>query len=330
MREHEILWEGDYTMEQNKSKGGIIWKPDMEYIGVRIPDKMLIASLINEAKGSRTMAQLADACNVSASMLSRIVNGKITKPMAIEVIRSIAENSETQSATFFERLARANGLMPKVQFEEREALEKGSARARVEERRELETKAQNIIMTELLKRGVAVKLLNWRDAELHSSCGQSLPFDFAIETDLGEGRIVWSFMIIPYTLGDVLGESNAPVGYYLRRSMQNMSGWFLTDAWEPELLENRLHTFLFVDGSVYLSFEDTVVVGAKVNTDFSFVALGVEQENVNFEIFLRRRDGKEHELVFARKVMPGENESEDIWDASGATDDYYGTDLKGE
>lgn len=317
-------------MDQNRPRGVITWKPDMEYIGVRIPDKMQIASLINEAKGSRTMAQLAEACNVSASMLSRVVNGKITKPMAVEVIRSIAENAETKSPSFFERLARANGLMPKEQYEEREAQGKDKVRSRIEERRELETKAQNIIMTELLKRGIPVKLMNWKDAELHSTCGQSLPFDFAIETDLGDGPLVWSFMIIPYTLGDVLGESNAPVGYYLRRSMQNMSGWFLTDAWEPELLENRLHTFLFVDGSVYMSFEDTVIIGAKVNTDLSFVTLRMEEEKVSFEIYLSRRDEKQHELVFAREAMPGEDEPEDIWDVSGSADEYFGADLKGE
>ena len=310
-------------METNTPKGLVTWKPDMEYIGVRIPDKMKIASLINEAKGSRTMAQLAEACNVSASMLSRVVNGKITKPMSVEVIRSIAENAEDKSPAFFEKLARANGLMPKAQYEEREAQGASIHRSRMEERREQETKAQNIIMTELLKRGVPVKLMNWKDAELHSTCGQSLPFDFAIETDLGEGPLVWSFLIIPFTLGDVLGESNAPVGYYLRRAMQNMSGWFLTDAWEPELLEGRLHTFLFVDGSVYMSFEDTVIIGAKVNTDMSFVTLGMEEERVNFEIYLQRRDGKEHELVFTRTAMQEEDELEDIWGVSGNADEDY-------
>ena len=199
-------------MEPNTPKGIVTWKPDMEYIAVRIPDKMKIASLVNEAKGDRTIAQLAEACNVSASMLSRVVNGRITKPMSVAVIRSIAENAETRSPSFFEQLARANGLMPKVQYEEREAKGANNNRSRMEERREQETKAQNIIMAELLNRGIPVKLMNWRDAELHSTCGQSLPFDFAIETDLGDGPLVWSFMIIPYTLGEGLGVGNAPVG----------------------------------------------------------------------------------------------------------------------
>ena len=317
-------------MEPNTPKGIVTWKPDMEYIAVRIPDKMKIASLVNEAKGDRTMAQLAEACNVSASMLSRVVNGRITKPMSVEVIRSIAENAETRSPSFFEQLARANGLMPKVQYEEREAKGANNNRSRMEERREQETKAQNIIMAELLNRGIPVKLMNWRDAELHSTCGQSLPFDFAIETDLGDGPLVWSFMIIPYTLGDVLGEGNAPVGYYLRRSMQNMSGWFLTDAWEPELFEGRLHTFLFLDGSVYMSFEDTVIIGAKVNTDLSFVTLDMEEEKVSFEIYLTRRDSRKHELVFTRPVAREADEPEDIWEMTGDTDDYFAPGAKGE
>ena len=317
-------------MESSTPKGIVTWMPDMEYIAVRIPDKMKIASLINEAKGNRTMAQLADACNVSASMLSRVVNGRITKPMSVEVIRSIAENAETRSPSFFEQLARANGLMPKAQYEEREAKGANNIRSRMAERREQETKAQNIIMAELLKRGIPVKLKNWRDAELHSTCGQSLPFDFAIETDLGDGPLVWSFMIIPFTLGDVLGESNMHVGYYLRRSMQNMSGWFLTDAWEPELFEGRLHTFLFLDGSVYMSFEDTVIIGAKVNTDLSFVTLDMEAEKVNFEIYLTRRDGRKHELVFTRPAVQEEDDPEDIWEMSGDTDDYFAPGAKGE
>ena len=132
--------------------------------------------------------------------------------------------------------------MPKNEFEMRNARISARNHSIIEERRILETKAKNIIMNELFNRGIFVKLLPRGGATLHSSYGQALPFDFAIETDLGNGKIIWSFLIIPYTLSEVLGEGNIPVGYYLRRAMQNMSGWFLTDAWEPEILKNRLHS----------------------------------------------------------------------------------------
>ena len=58
-----------------------------EYVQVRTPDKIDIAHLVNIAKGpDRTMAQFADECQISASTLSRIVNGKTTKPLAYDTI----------------------------------------------------------------------------------------------------------------------------------------------------------------------------------------------------------------------------------------------------
>ncbi len=290
------------------------WTPEMEYIAVRIPDKMLISLIISEAKGNRTMAQLADACEVSASTLSRAVNGRITKPMSIESIKSIAKHAESEDSNLFERLVRANGLMPKAEYEvlnNRLINRKFSA---IEERRMLQTKAQNIIMTELANRGIPVKLLKWDIAELHSSYGQAMPFDFAIETNLGKGLVTWSFLIIPYTLPEVLGEGNVPVGYYLRRTMQNMSGWFLTDAWEPEVLEKRLHSFLFADGSVYLSFEDTLIGGPKLDSDISFITLNIKEEKIEFEIFMERKDKEKHELIFIRPEIELNESIEKEWE----------------
>lgn len=287
------------------------WTPDLEYIGVRIPDKMTIAALINDAKGNRTMAQLAEACDVSASTLSRAVNGKITKPMTIELISAIADHAEPKDPRLFEKLVRANGLMPKEIYEARS---RSGPSSRMEERRNLETKAQNIIMTELLNRGIPVKLVDQNEAMVNSSCGQTLPFDFAIQTDIGQGTFIWSFMVIPYFLDEMVDGRMLSLRLFQRRIMQNMSGWFIEDAWEPEKLKRHLHTFLFIDPSVYLHFEDTVVVGAKVNNDFSMVTLDMETEKVNFEIYLSRRDEAEHELIFARKVIETNEGADASWE----------------
>lgn len=308
-------------MVENEGKY-IEWNYEEEYVAVRVPDKMLIASILNEAKGSRTMAQLADACNVSASTLSRALNGKMTKPMSIDLIRNIAEHAEPGSDTLFERLARANGLMPKKQFEERKAHVKEKILSKAEERRNLYTKARSIIMNELVKRGLNVKIINRHDAELTSSYGQSMPIDFAIETDLGNGLTKWSFMIIPYTLPEIVGDGSLPAGLFLRRTMQNMSGWFLTDAWEPKALENRLHTFLFVDGSVYVFFEDPLVCGPLVNSDLSFVTLDMEKERVNFEVYMGRKDMKKHELIFARPVIENNEDKDDNWQIREEAEEY--------
>lgn len=287
------------------------WTPDLEYIAVRIPDKMLIASILTEAKGQRTMAQLSDACGVSASTLSRAVNGKITKPMTVELIKSISENADPPNPRLFERLARANGLVPKKMYSE------SSNRPEIErrqQRRDEETKARNIIMTELVKRGVPVKLVSYRSNPIETDYLLTLPSDFLIETDLGGGPIFWSFEVIPYKLEDTIGDNRIPLSYYVRNTMHNMSGWFLADAWEPEKLKNRLHTFLFLDGSFYMMFEDHLI-GPEVNNDFSFITLDLEKEKVNFEIYMIRKDDYQHELIFGRPAIEtgSSEEDEDPW-----------------
>lgn len=297
------------------------WNAELEFVSVRIPDKMLIASLINKAKGSRNMAQLAEVCGVSASTLSRAVNGKITKPMPVELIKSISEHAETKDDRFFERLARANGLMPKEEFEVRNVRMSHRSNSLIEERRMLETKAKNIIMNELFLRGIPVKLLSRDTASIHTTYGQRLPYNFAIETDLGKGKCIWSFQIVPYTLPEVLGEGRIPVDFYLRRIMENMSGWFLTDAWEPELLKNRLHSFLFADSSIYLSFEDTLIGGPKLNSDISFIT--IDDEKVTFEIFMDKKDGYKHDLIFARPIVEVEKrDSDEEWKVADGEEEY--------
>lgn len=287
------------------------WTPDLEYIAVRVPDKMLIASILTEAKGQRTMAQLAEVCNVSASTLSRAVNGKITKPMTVELIKSISENSDPPNPRLFERLARANGLVPKEMYQE------SSSRPELErrqQRRDDETKARNIIMTELMKRGVPVKLVSYQSRPIETDFMLTLPSDFLIETDLGDGPLLWSFEVIPYKMEDTIDDNRIPLRFYTRNTMHNMSGWFLADAWEPEKLNGRLHTFLFLDGAFYMMFEDHLI-GPKVNNDFSFVTLDLEAEKVNFEIYMIRKDEKEHELIFGRPVIEAgiEDEEDDPW-----------------
>lgn len=291
------------------------WNPEMEYIGVRIPDKMQISTLINEARGSRTMAMFAESCGVSASTLSRAVNGKITKPMTVELIRSIAENAETGAPHLFERLARANGLMPKELYSDRKPSRDAE---RIGKRREDETRARNIIMTELLRRGYQIRVVDNRSTPIGRNGLLTLPIDFTIETDLGKGTVQWSFMTVPYTLEETADNNNRmPLNFYVKNAMRNMSGWFLADAWEPEDLEGRMLTFLFLDPAFYMMFEDWVI-GPRVNTNISFVTLDMEKEQVNFEIHMIRRDGVEDKLVFAREDViesaddVGDDE-EDIW-----------------
>lgn len=82
--------------------------PNQEFVVVRVPDKLALGQLITEIRGERTMAQLAEQCNVSPSTLSRAVNGKMTKPLSQELIKALAAKSD--DPFMLERLVRANGM----------------------------------------------------------------------------------------------------------------------------------------------------------------------------------------------------------------------------
>ena len=288
------------------------WKPEMEYIAVRMPDKMLVTSIINEAKGNRTMAQLADVCGVSASTLSRTASGKKMKAMSIDLIKTIANNAEKQDPSLFERLARANGLVPKELYGEKFNPAKLDAyQQQYRQRRADEARVRDFIMAELINRGLPVKLVKYGDKPISSQFLLTLPNNFQVDTDLGNGPVIWSFMVIPYTLTDAIN-SNLPPGFYLKKVMDNMSGWFLADAWEPKSLTARLHSFLFIDGGFYSFFEDRLI-GPKVNNDFSFIVLDMESGRIKNEVYMIRKDGKEHELIFARPAIDAGNESGDTW-----------------
>ena len=94
--------------------------PNQEFVVVRVPDKLALGQLITEIRGERTMAQLAEQCNVSPSTLSRAVNGKMTKPLSQELIKALAAKSD--DPFMLERLVRANGMADAKTCEERKQM----------------------------------------------------------------------------------------------------------------------------------------------------------------------------------------------------------------
>lgn len=124
--------------------------PNQEFVVVRVPDKLALGQLITEIRGERTMAQLAEQCNVSPSTLSRAVNGKVTKPLSQELIKALAAKSD--DPFMLDRLVRANGMADAKTCEEQKRMAHDSRSMR-EERLNTERKVKNIVSTELLRRG---------------------------------------------------------------------------------------------------------------------------------------------------------------------------------
>ena len=81
-----------------------------------------------------------------------------------------------------------------------------------------------------------------------------------------------------------------------------------------------------MEGTVYTFFEDSLVCGPEVNSDFSFVTLDMDSEKVNFEIYMRRKDGKMHDSIFARPVVVDNEEQDSAWQIREDAEEYLVSD----
>ena len=258
-----------------------------QYIQFMEPDKKALARLLGECKGpDRTMAQMGEATGLSASMLSRINNGNITKPLQEETLTAIFENRAPGCNVTLEDLYRANGM---VTVEERNRRVHGvDIRRQIEEQREL---AQQILINELLNRGYAVKAdiprgVGGRSVMMGSRTDSSRG-DLNISYDLGvtlpelHNLSEWMFDVFPASsqgpFEDDQPERNAR--FQVRRRVQMRTCIFLVDAWQPERLEGMKFSFVFTDKYMYDAFKEYVRT-AKLNNAMSTILLDLDERVV--------------------------------------------------
>lgn len=286
----------------------------IEYVQARTPDKMRLANLITRAKGpERTMAQFADLCGVSASSLSRAVNGKITKPLSEDLIRAIVNNAAEDIP--LEIIMNANGMVEKEMFE-RHSVGYQNNYMRRQEQINRENIAKNIISTELLNRGRLIRYF----MRLPMEEGKKSKFhlrrisSFALWVE-SNPSFMWNFILYPQQLD----EDPREIRYMHMRVMDRMSSYFLMDAWEPELLEGVRTTIVFVDKAFYDSQVD-LLKNAIVNSEMSLLLLDTENETVVEEFVIPRKNGEEYHYIFKEEV-PARNDF-DYWNKSYDEDDF--------
>lgn len=259
-----------------------------QYIQYAEPDKRALARLLGECKGpDRTMAQMGEATGLSASMLSRINNGNITKPLPEDTLTLIYENRAQGCNVTMDDLYRANGM---VTVEERNRMVHGvDIRRQIQEQQEM---AQQILINELLNRGYAVK------ADIsHGIAGRSVMIEGRTDSSRGDLNIsydlgvslpelhdlsVWLFDVFPASTqgplrDDVSPERNAR--FQVRRRTQMHSNIFLIDAWQPERLEGLKYSFVFTDKYMYEAFKDYVRT-ARLNNAMSTILLNLDERTV--------------------------------------------------
>ena len=260
-----------------------------KYIQYSEPDKTTLGKLLGECKGpDRTMAQMGEATGLSPSMLSRILNGNITKPLSEETLQTIFDHKAAGCNVTIEDLFRANGM---VTVEERNMRTHGfEARRFAEYAQDL---AQQTIINELFNRGYAVK------ADIpHSLVGRSGIMDARTNRDRGDLPIryslgitlpeldnlsEWVFVIytgggqVPSHMADRPPEVNAQLT--IRRMMQMRSDIFLVDAWQPERLEGLKYSWVFIDEAMYNAFKEYTKT-ARLNNAMSTILLDINDRVV--------------------------------------------------
>ena len=287
---------------------------NVEYVEALVPDKMKLAMYVNRAKGlERTMAQFADACGVSASTLSRIVNHKITKPLSTELIQAIVKNSADPEQVEYEWVMRANGMVPKERHEQRSYMGDNYM-----ERREAQMNAEivikNTIADELYARNHMIQFFQRLPVrELPSSkfaLGQYSAFAIRIQ---GYEPMYWNFVVnVTSFQGDDEERIRRDRSMFIRRSMDRYSSIFLRDAWEPEIMKDIKTSFVFVDSEAFQMFSD-LILQAQVNTEMSIILIDTDNQKVVTEKMIPRKEGSSASSIFDEEIKEVDDDDFEMW-----------------
>lgn len=270
---------------------------DNEYIQISSPDIPKLAEYIKQAKGeNRTMAEFAQECKlVSPSTFSRIMQRHITKPLSVELIKAIIDNSDKSVSLSLDDFMRANGMMPKSELAKQSF--SGSSR----EREKIYADIRHFIADELYSRGCMLRIYPGLSKEELPESEFYLPRRgrLAVTVQGYEPRF-WNFIIhIPFShhYKSFLGktEQEQLTGSMIKL-ISDWSSIFLRDTWEPEKLKNVKHSFVFTEKQLYEAFCDTMMK-IKVNTYMSVILIDIAKEKV-IEKMIPRRDKKTLTSIF--------------------------------
>ena len=254
---------------------------DTEYVQVRTPDIMRISEYVIKAKGiNRTMAQFAEDCGIGASTLSRIANGKISKPLSEDTVKAIYEHRAPESKIDLDMFMLANGMRDKKEHERRASM--GPHYSVREESMNRERQAKNAIVAALLERDVPIvkvpDSLERRRADAPYGMRLYFVFAFYIEDALQQ---LWYFDVNTYKTD----EHNRPMGFFTDRLNGLFAKTFLVDAWEPDYFENQKTTFIFCDPTIY-AYVVNQYKGAPINSAISVILVDTDNEKVVEETWL--------------------------------------------
>ena len=263
-----------------------------DYEQIRTPDFARIASYVNHAKGKdRNMAQFAEATGIGASTLSRIVNGRSTKPLSKEVIVKIYEaRADLDAVHLLDMLARANGMFPK-DFAERVKSKDAFAAKRNEEINR-EHMMKNALIAGIVSSGMSIAQVVNQPLYRSSVVPAYIPRkrgDFVIELPPREDNpqigYSWTFFLYPHVHDEVDDERHLSVKQLVYNILQRANGWFVMDAWDIDIVKGDKFSFCFVDEAIFNLFVESLQV-AKLKTEMTAILMNPANYTVEKEVWL--------------------------------------------
>ena len=272
--------------------------PTQDLVQLTEMDPQALAAMLVEAKGpSRSMAEYAKACGVNASTLSRILNGKITRPISVDMLKKLFENRDPSAAFTLEQFASANGM---VTAEARDS-------ALEQTRKSGERIANNyrhigkIITNGLFDRGITLTRVPAPSDEEREDVS-SILFDkhphanIAIEVDYEDHTFRWDFNIVPLIFNRQISDEDAIL--YVHQIVTNFAELFLRDAWEPNENAGTQYSIVVANRKVY----DYLIKGvASIRFHHTFTAVLVDprEDKVVEETRLGLADSSKFVSLFA-------------------------------
>ncbi|MGI6700801.1 MAG: hypothetical protein ACOX6G_10905 [Christensenellales bacterium] len=252
-----------------------------EYIQIGLPDTKRLARLIEMGRGvNRTMAQYAEACGVSASTLSRIVNEKITKPVSTDLLKKLADNAEFPVLCSFESLLSANGMQDKKTYLARRARREMSYKL-MEDR---VCMANSAIASGLLMRGLKIQEIAAEDIGEKDNIFFPAIFNryhkvYRVESE-NEAPFIWAFCIIPLVLKK--DDDFDKLSSYMNSIIEKYATMLLQDTWAPASMQVDRISFVFIDIMLQLTF-NSLMEKIPVNHYFTSVLISSDDKRVHDE-----------------------------------------------
>jgi len=263
-----------------------------DYEQIRTPDFARIASYVNHAKGDhRNMTQFAETTGIGASTLSRIVNGRSTKPLSKDIIVKIYEaRANKEDVVLLDMLARANGMFPRDFAERVKTQDRYAAKRNEEINREHMMK--NALIAGVVSSGMTIgQVIN----QQYYHCPKIPAYiprrrgNFVIElppsTDEPPVTYCWTFFLYPGIHDELDEERHLSLRRHVQTILERASGWFVMDAWELDIVKGDKFSFCFVDEAIFNAFVENLQV-AKLKTEMTAILMNPITYTVEKEVWL--------------------------------------------